>query len=78
MGNTQNCGFGVLNNSTLQEINVGLSMGVTHRFENGIKHGQIFYRWPGAVHYTVFAFARKFDGTNDITYGHLSVFCTAR
>ena len=73
MGNTQSCGFGVLNNSSLPEINVGLSIFATHKFENGIKHGEIFYRWPGAVHSTVYAFARKPDGSNDISYVQVSV-----
>lgn len=34
---------------------MGLSMAATHYYENSIGHGQIFYRWPGAVHYTVYA-----------------------
>ena len=33
------------------EINVGMSMIATHYFENGIKKGEIFYKWPGAVMY---------------------------
>ena len=72
MGNTQTCGFGVLNKSDMEEINVGLSMSATHKFENGIKPGEIFYRWPGAVHYTVYAFARQPDGSNDITVGQVA------
>ena len=71
MGNSQSCGIGVLNNSNL-EINVGMSMVATHYFENGIKKREIFYKWPGAVTYTVFAFARSKKpneeaGTNDLT-----------
>ncbi len=62
-----NGGFGVLNNSSLQEINVGLSMAAMHYFENSVKYGEIFYRRPGAVWYTVIAFARQPDGSNDIT-----------
>ena len=71
MGNTKTCGFGVLNNSRLQEINVGMSMGALHKFENSVKYGEIFYRWPGAVWYTVMAFARQPDGSNDITSGRV-------
>lgn len=72
MGNTQTCGFGVLNKSNIKQINVGLSMAATHKFENGIKPGEIFYRWPGAVHYTVYAYARQPDGSNDITEGQVA------
>ena len=73
MGNTDSCGIGVINRSTLREINIGLSMCATHNFENGVEHGEIFYRWPGAVFYTVYAFARKPDKSNDIIYGQVSV-----
>ncbi len=59
----------MLNNSSLQEINVGLSMAAMHYFENSVKYGEIFYRRPGAVWYTVIAFARQPDGSNDITKG---------
>ena len=65
MGNAQTCGFGVLNKSNMPEINVGLSMAGTHYYENQVKEGKIFYRWPGAVHYTVYAFIRSPDGKND-------------
>lgn len=67
MGNTQTCGFGVLNKSHVPELNIGLSMAGTHYYENSVKEGEIFYRWPGAVHYTVYAFVRSPDGKNDIT-----------
>ena len=73
MGNSQTCGFGVLNKSSLNEVNVGLSMGVTHKFENGLRNGEIFYRWPGAVHYTVFVFARNHDSSNDLRYLQMAV-----
>ena len=69
MGNTQKCGFGVLNNSHMKELNIGLSMAGTHYYENAVGHGKIFYRWPGAVHYTVYAFVRTPDEKNDITDG---------
>merc|ERR1719409_163871 len=36
-------------------ITVGLSMNGTHYYENDVMSNQIFYRWPGAVHYTVYA-----------------------
>ena len=55
MGNKQSCGFAVMND-TEHEVTVGLSMGATHYFENNIRPGQIFYRRPGAVHYTVYAY----------------------
>lgn len=54
MGNNTSNGFGVLNLSTYK-VNIGLSMGGTHYYENGVNHGEIFYRCPGAVHYTVYA-----------------------
>lgn len=69
MGNKQSCGFGVLNKSNIQEINIGLSMAGTHYYENRVENGKIFYRWPGAVHYTVYALARSPDGKNDISDG---------
>lgn len=69
MGNTQTCGFGVLNKSHIKEINIGLSMAGTHYYENAVGDGEIFYRWPGAVHYTAYAFVRTPDGKNDITDG---------
>lgn len=69
MGNTQTCGFGVLNESHMKELNIGLSMAGTHYYENAVRDGKIFYRWPGAVHYTVYAMARDPEGKNDITDG---------
>ena len=53
----------------MREINIGLSMAGTHYYENSVKEGKIFYRWPGAVHYTVYAFVRSPDGKNDLTNG---------
>ena len=61
-------GFGVLNDSNM-EINIGLSMAATHYYENSVCKGEIFYRQPGAVHYTVYAFVRMPGGENDITPG---------
>eukprot|EP01084_Bolivina_argentea_P263019 445037_1 len=55
MGNSQSCGFGALNNTGFP-LTIGLSMGGTHYYENRVKPGEIFYRWPGAVYYTVFAY----------------------
>lgn len=72
MGATQSCGFGVLNKSTIPEINIGLSMQATHYYENGVKENEIFYRWPGAVWYTVYAYARDPSGKNDITNGQVA------
>ena len=46
-------------------------MAATHKFENCVRNGEIFYRWPGAVWYTVFAYARQADGSNDITEGQV-------
>lgn len=46
-------------------------MAATHKFENCVRNGEIFYRWPGAVWYTVFAYARQPDGSNDITEGQV-------
>ena len=70
MGQTQMSGFGVLNKSEAAEINIGLSMGFAHHYENGVKQGKIAYWRPGAVFYTVFAYARadKYD-SNDISGG---------
>ena len=68
MGSSQSCGIGVLNLSNWEEINIGLSMGKTHYYENGVKKGCIFYRWPGAVWHTVYVHPRKEFGPNDISY----------
>ena len=73
MGNSPSQGFGVISLSSIKVINVGLSMVITHYFENDIKHGEIFYRCPGAVHYTAYAFARKHDGSNDIGYAQMII-----
>ena len=62
----------MLNKSTIKELNVGLSMAATHKYENRVRSGEIFYRWPGAVHYTVYAHARQPDGSNDITGGQVA------
>ena len=44
-------------------------MGVTHYFENGVGQGEIVYRWPGAVYYTVYAVAQEPNGLNDLSGG---------
>ena len=64
MGNSQNCGFGVLND-TDDEVTVILSMGGPHYYENSIPPRGLFYRWPGAVHYTVIAY--KTDDIGELT-----------
>ena len=66
MGDAESKGIGVLN-KTGEDINVVLSMAAPHYYENGVKPNQIFYRWPGAVHYTVCAWIRASNGTNDMT-----------
>ena len=68
MGDAQSRGIGVLN-KTGEDINVVLSMAAPHYYENGVKPDQIFYRWPGAVHYTVCVWIRRDDGSNDMTSG---------
>ena len=70
MGSTQSCGIGVLNKSTFSEINIGLSMHATHYYENRVKENEIFYRRPGPMLYTVYAYAR--NGKNDITNGQVA------
>ena len=72
MGSTQSCGIGVLNKSTIPEINIGLSMHATHYYENRVKENEIFYRWPGPMLYTVYAYARDPTGKNDITNGQVA------
>ena len=67
MGATQSCGIGVINKSTIRELNIGLSIAATVSYENGVGENEIFYRWPGAVVCTVYAFARDPKGSNDIT-----------
>ena len=71
MGNAQTREFGVLNKSNMPEINVGLSRAGTrwHYYENQVKEGKVFYRRPGAVYFTVYAFVRSPDGRNDIADG---------
>lgn len=54
MGNEASGGFGILN-STPYKITCGCSMGATYYYDNDIMPGKIFYRWPGAVHMTLFA-----------------------
>ena len=55
MGNKESCGFGAVNN-TKHNLTVCMSMGATHYFENDIAPGEVFYRWPGAVWYTVYVY----------------------
>ena len=64
-------GIGVINKSSIPEINIGLSMQAIHYHENGVKENEIFYRRPGAVWYTVIAFARDPTHENDITMGQV-------
>lgn len=64
MGNTESCGYGVLNLSTVN-LNVGFSMGATHYYENSLKYGEVCYRWPGAVFYSIYAYGDT--GKNRIT-----------
>ena len=52
MGNTS--GYGVLNLSTHSDVSFGLSAGATHFYENGVQHGQIFYRSTTGA-YTIYA-----------------------
>ena len=61
MGNNTSCGFGVVNNTKFN-LTVRLSMGATHYFENDIRPGQVFYRWPGAVWYTVDVYPSELGG----------------
>ena len=69
MGNSVNAGIGVLNKSEFSTINVGLSQGFTHYYENDINNGEIFYRWPGAVWYTVYVT----NGDNRLSHGQVKV-----
>jgi hypothetical protein len=54
MGNSSTCGIAVLNTSD-SPINVKLTMLqiAPHYWEGNVQKGHIFYRWPGAVSYTV-------------------------
>eukprot|EP00756_Hemistasia_phaeocysticola_P011049 Hpha_TRINITY_DN15078_c8_g2::TRINITY_DN15078_c8_g2_i3::g.123701::m.123701 len=61
MGNKM-AGYGLLNETDVP-VTVGLSMGGYHYYENSVLPGEIFYRWPGAVHYTITCFP-----TGDDTY----------
>ena len=45
-------------------------MHATHYYENGVKENEIFYRRPGPMLYTVYAYAR--NGKNDITNGQVA------
>ena len=65
MGDAESKGIGIIN-KTDEQINVVLSMAAPHYYENGIKPNQIFYRWPGAVHYTVCVWIRDSNGANDM------------
>jgi len=59
-----NGGFGV-RNDTDKLLRIGLSMDAIHCSDNEVRHGEIFYRRPGAVWYTVFAYEALPD--NEIT-----------
>ena len=67
MGGSHSCGIGVINKSTIPEINIGVSITLTYYRENGVKENEIFYCWPGAVWCTVYAYPREPDGRNDTT-----------
>ena len=45
-------------------------MHATHYYENRVKENEIFYRRPGPMLYTVYAYAR--NGKNDITNGQVA------
>ena len=66
MGEAHSKGIGVVN-KTGEDINVVLSMAAPHYYENEVKPNEIFYRWPGAVHYTVCVWIRNNDKSNDMT-----------
>ena len=40
----QTAGIGVLNNSTMAKMNIGISIGLTHYYENGVEQGKISLR----------------------------------
>ena len=69
MYSTVNAGIGVLNKSAYETINVGLSMFFTLYHENDIKQGEIFYRWPGMLWYTVYVT----NGDNKLSHGQVNV-----
>jgi len=52
MGANESKGFGLVN-LTNKKVNIVLSMAAPHYYENNIKPGEIFYRHPGSIHYTV-------------------------
>ena len=54
MGNTANAGLAILNETEFP-VTCTCSMGTTHRYEDHVQPGQIFYRWPGAVWMTLAA-----------------------
>ncbi len=69
MGNSESCGFGVLN-STQHKLTVCLTMGPTHYWEENVMPGKIFYRWPGAVWYTVYVYPTNGIHVNKHTAGN--------
>ena len=63
----QTAGIGVLNNSTMAKMNIGISIGLTHYYENGVEQGKIsFHRAVQAMH-TVYAYAADKYGSNNIS-----------
>lgn len=59
----------MLNNTSFNEINIGLSIGVPYYFENGIKSGEMYFCRPGPLLFTLYSFPRYQDGSNDIRLG---------
>jgi hypothetical protein len=57
-------------NETPFNVTIASSMMSTHYYENNVKPGEIWYRWPGAVHETLYAFPSK---GNEITDGRVVI-----
>ena len=55
MGNDASAGYGIIN-ETEYKVTLGASMGATYYYENNVMPGQIWYRRPGAVYMTIYAF----------------------
>jgi hypothetical protein len=65
MGNRASCGIGILNTSDTP-VNVRLTMGAGHYWEDTVPNGEIFYRWPGAVFYTVYVYWHNNDNVSAV------------
>ena len=74
MGN----GIGVIN-ETSTDVTFGLSMGGTHYYENKVKPREIFFRDPGAVWYTTYAYCTAAYGpmTDAKKAGEIALFIVA-